>query len=443
MIFELRPSNAIKIDDKGDVVDPRGHEDSDDTPDSFIAQIPMQRARFQFDLAEQHRMTATQMVTYRNHNGSASKYDMISIFSLRPPELLGVFRNPMDYFRYCSIDESKTYNEDEVEPMLSNNLMRCQWIDCLGRKVKMYELAMKDILELIETNLIQLESADELDEDNEFRIAMNLAVRQMIYAHQASVEGNILNDENERWVREMRSNFIHTVKGMKHLPIPVPSDVRPSNAHQFLTHIVLSLGKYDTEIDALTHPTTRQCLQSVGLIGQNADVSSLKRYTNTLTRSYIEEQLVFYPISLDVAQIYLVTAHKVFADAIMRNELSMNELPPFTMSTLLDAKTDETNQWWQNMKNSQLDAVYSVLQHTQGIPTRESVAAVTRDTPLEWSPTEDIHQYDRQSDESFEEQKLAIGIEARQLDKYRNAADEGNLTYTKNTVIHGAPGTGK
>eukprot|EP00956_Cyclotella_meneghiniana_P023953 scaffold47551_cov95-Cyclotella_meneghiniana.AAC.1 len=230
---------------------------------------------------------------------------------------------------------------------------------------------------------------------------------------------------------------------MKHLPIPVPSDVRPSNAHQFLTHIVLSLGKYDTEIDALTHQTTRQCLQSVGLIGPNADVSSLKRYTNTLTRSYIEEQLVFYPISLDVAQIYLVTAHKVFADAIMRNELSMNELPPFTMSTLLDTKTEETNQWWQNIKNSQLDAVYSVLQHTQGIPTRETVSAVTRDTPLEWSPTEDIHQYDRQSDESFEEQKLAIGIEARQLDKYRNAADDGNLTYIKNTVIHGAPGTGK
>eukprot|EP00956_Cyclotella_meneghiniana_P024833 scaffold50532_cov38-Cyclotella_meneghiniana.AAC.1 len=95
------------------------------------------------------------------------------------------------------------------------------------------------------------------------------------------------------------------------------------------------------------------------------------------------------------------------------------------------------------IKNSQLDAVYSVLQHTQGIPTRETVSAVTRDTPIEWSPTDDIHQYDRQSDESFEEQKLAIGIESRQLDKYRNAAEDGNLTYIKNTVIHGAPGTGK
>ena len=41
------------------------------------------------------------------------------------------------------------------------------------------------------------------------------------------------------------------------LPIPVVSDTSPSNAHQFLTHIILSLDKYNTEIDALVHPTIR------------------------------------------------------------------------------------------------------------------------------------------------------------------------------------------
>lgn len=68
-------------------------------------------------------------------------------------------------------------------------------------------------------------------------------------------------------VEEKSLDFIHIIEDMKQVPIAVPSDVRPANAHRFLMHIVLLLEKYDTEIDALTHPSTQQCLQNTGLIG--------------------------------------------------------------------------------------------------------------------------------------------------------------------------------
>lgn len=74
----------------------------------------MQKARMQFNLSELHHMTETQMLTYRNHNHNASMYDVISIFSLQPPELLGAIHNPINYFQYCYIDDRVGYSKEQV-----------------------------------------------------------------------------------------------------------------------------------------------------------------------------------------------------------------------------------------------------------------------------------------------------------------------------------------
>ena len=53
------------------------------------------------------------------------------------------------------------------------------------------------------------------------------------------------------------------------LPIPVLSYTSPSDTHNFLIHIILLLGEYSSDINALTEQTTKQCLQHFGLIGEN------------------------------------------------------------------------------------------------------------------------------------------------------------------------------
>ena len=108
LLFELRPTNSIKLDSGGDVVRPAFEEYAEQYPDQYAAGIPMNRARCQSELPEQHHMTENQIITYRNHNGSTTRYCGISIHGLCPLELLGVFRNPVDYFRYCRIYE-KTF----------------------------------------------------------------------------------------------------------------------------------------------------------------------------------------------------------------------------------------------------------------------------------------------------------------------------------------------
>ena len=100
--FELRPQNSICVDNIGNVSTNYTHNHNH-PPDAFNTELPMQRLRIQKNLPPHQCMTTNQIITYRNHNGSSTSYDMISIFALRPPELLGVFTNPVDYFRLCHI----------------------------------------------------------------------------------------------------------------------------------------------------------------------------------------------------------------------------------------------------------------------------------------------------------------------------------------------------
>ena len=77
---------------------------------------------------------------------------MISIFSLRLPELLKVFMNPVDYFRYCHID-NKQLSEENIEEVLCIKMNLCVWIDCLGLRITLRESALEEVRDLIEKNL--------------------------------------------------------------------------------------------------------------------------------------------------------------------------------------------------------------------------------------------------------------------------------------------------
>ena len=65
---------------------------------------------------------------------------------------------------------------------------------------------------------------------------------------------------------------------------------------------------------------------------------------------------------------------------------------------------------------------------------------VTRSTPLEWDAVQTLARYERQSQESFAEQREAVEWFVRQIDKYRTTHGHTGLTHTKNLIAYGAPG---
>ena len=71
-----------------------------------------------------------------------------------------MFTNPVDYFRFCSIDK-KCINVDNIENMLNVDVRFCCWIDCLGRQVKIRSLAIDEVKIMIQCHLEELDPNDD------------------------------------------------------------------------------------------------------------------------------------------------------------------------------------------------------------------------------------------------------------------------------------------
>ena len=97
-------------------------------------------------------------------------------------------------------------------------------------------------------------------------------------------------------------------------------------------------------MDALTHPSFRDSLRSVKLIGDNNDEESLKRYVRDITKLYIESQIVYYPNSMKKSETFIVMAYGIF-DVIINNSIPIFKLLSFTINALRYYTIDGNKQY--------------------------------------------------------------------------------------------------
>ena len=94
--------------------------------------------------------------------------------------------------------------------------------------------------------------------------------------------------------------IIHINRNEDHLPISVYSYLKPTLGVQFIHHVMLSLGRFATEIDLTMQPTIRESLRYAKLIGPSNDKDELEKYSNQLLHLWIKEQLQYFPIGRKV-----------------------------------------------------------------------------------------------------------------------------------------------
>ena len=461
--FELRSRSKIKLNSKGkvcrpdqrpesnrqDVLDDDYNDDDDGdngnpsggiqfgpNSDAHISGICSVRVREneQLGLRVHQHLTPNQIAIVRDHKSTSRQYDMISVFGLRPPELLPVFQNPKHYFRMCYISTDNIDGcDDDMKNALSRDLKKCLWIDCLGRSISLRRSALDEAVLLVEQNL-----RDQTETERQMNFHINETILELIRVYMINDED--LSADELSWKKSTISHLIHDDE-VSLPPVPVMSNPSPYSSHDFYVHIILSLGSYETEIDVLQHGTPRECLRKARLIGPNNDEESLYRYANELLHKYIVEQLVFYPNSLRKSDGWIVMASRVFEDIIVHDEFTANEIP-FTMTELLNNTEQDHHRFWNEMKESQLTSVFTTLRGIPNLPTREDILNSTRDLPFSWDPVQTMVQSDSQNEASINEQKLAMKTYAYSIDKYRGSVGP-LMTHTKCVIVHGAPGSGK
>ena len=82
----------------------------------------------------------------------------------------------------------------------------------------------------------------------------------------------------------------------EHLPVPLFLYLKTTLGVQFIHHILISLGRFTTEIDLTMQPSIRESLRYATLIGPSNDEEDLQRYSDQLLYLWIKEQLQYFPI---------------------------------------------------------------------------------------------------------------------------------------------------
>ena len=451
--------SAVKLDKQGNII--RRGDESDDEEDqgsnrnrynrragyngadahvSGMAAIRVRESHLESNLYQQ--VTVPQEMIARDDSASTRRYDMISIFGLRPPELVPVFQNPNEYFRLTIIGDG-VVSEDKIREGLNSDLRQCRWFDCLSRPVHIRLNGLSEVMALVQENLAELQTTQYLSGDPDrkaFNISANEMVRDLVRVHEADADS--LSEADQIWKSSSNDWIKHD--GLELLPIPYFSDVNPRNTQQFFISMVLTMGKYTTEIDALKNATPRRCLERVRLISTATDVASRRRDLATLLYNYVTKQVVYLPNSFRRTDGFVVHARQILEDIVMRDEFPQFEIP-FLTTELFASNEEKFKKFWDDMKASQLDSIYATLgRNTPGIPDRRDVENASRYDHLRWDPTRSLIQAEGQNRASFEEQSLALRTAVYSIQRYRSSAvGQESLTLTKNVITHGAPGSGK
>ena len=191
----------------------------------------------------------------------------------------------------------------------------------------------------------------------------------------------------------------------KHLPIPVFSYVKPTLGPRF---ILLSMGQFETEIDITLQTSLRDSLRYTKLIGPLDDENSLIQYSRKLLKRFIEEQLIYFPNSMNVMSQWILTASELFESVILRDEIPITDLPPAHQTALNTSKEEEVLKLWLDMKGSILCAAFQELESCidlYSIPSKDEIMDSERVNSVVWNPVSNFQKHPDQSTASFEEQK--------------------------------------
>ena len=359
-------------------------------------------------------------------------YDKVVQFSLRPLELKPVIEKIGQYYRWFNINMKKKRTGEEMNQGIHDDIKQSIWIDGLQRQVKLRKNAINEIREWCNSRATANDNVEGRSEvlglfDDIFQIVLN--------PHS--------NHQHELY-KHIHDNLIEDDSAMNHLPIPVYSFLRPSQSLQFINHILLSMGSFNTEIDMMTKPSLRDCLRCATLIGDSDREDDLRKYSNALLLKYIKEQVRYFPNSMKTTCEIIVMAGIVFDSIIIKDEIPITDMPPVQYSILMRSIREDIVKERRLQLENLIDAASLELGSLTvqcNIPSKEQLMKATIDQRVQWNPITSFIQGESQSDDSYLEQKFAIKQCKEAIDKYIGMGEQ--LTMTKSIGIRGHPGAGK
>ena len=185
--------------------------------------------------------------------------------------------------------------------------------------------------------------------------------------------------------------------------VSVISFVKPWDRTKFLTHLCLSLGRYQTEMDLFCCGNIKQAFFIAGLLPNFPEIS--RQDVLNILKRYVVEDLRYHPISARQFSRYLKAAMDTLQDVLLDG--AAGNYTPCMSEIMLKEQASEQLRAFEATRKSNLihgllddEVLYDYLP-----PNLEHA---TMDDPLQWIPT--IDPTEGISDEAISEQSKALRL---------------------------------
>jgi predicted GIY-YIG superfamily endonuclease len=390
-----------------------------------------------------------QMTVIRDELQAPLSTDAVTIFSIRPPELLFVQEIRLYLRWFVRIHVVPVFDPVKSLAYLKKNLdvdlIKCQWLDGLNCKILLRRGAIDEFLKYAQ---------DCQPSTFGGAGAKNKMVRLLLLIHRlhgifdlgVSVHRSRTTETSRNQYQFLCKTFLSPLTSLK-LPTVWWTPVYPKTRGRFLVQILLLFGKFETEYGLMKAGSLRKAYVQAGLF----DPDDAKRSLDALMSRYIRKCLAIQPRSTFQFDKSLCLAHSLFSELLLQDSVArpISETPSVLHSKMVADTTEEVVEFKNCTMKTFIDILYNDLIHcgfdANMMPPSQSVyeSFASPDVIVQ----QQLHDSDfypppyvqtsRQSWESYKEQHEVMQHAKVSINDYQRGARHQNL------VICGGPGNGK
>ena len=166
-----------------------------------------------------------------------------------------------------------------------------------------------------------------------------------------------LGEAKRNWlIREQV--FLGELNLEDNLPVVWFSNIRPTQPHKWLQHILLSMGRFDNEYNLLRDGSMKSAFIRAKLFQDTNDEQELESAVHSVLRRYVLEQLVYLPGGSRQFDRYLAGAYHALRECFLHDDMATQELPP-SLYTKIHSTTDKKTK--KHMLDMRIQLVRALL----------------------------------------------------------------------------------
>jgi predicted GIY-YIG superfamily endonuclease len=407
--------------------------------------FPCYRARKSQKFPSCRNFDSYQQVLFLDSIFQPGSLDKVAIFGLRPPELRWVDKLSL-YFTVFTRKPLKSYHAKDVDAqatylmtLLHHDQRKCPWIDGTGNQIYIKVTGIQKALcylREMDHEYVMKYFASATNHVGFVRILEDLNV---VFFGSERIQTRHFINEGE----EMKKRFTLEKKSDTYTQLSIYwyRTTKASATESFLYHLLLSMGRFTTELELLSQGSLKKAFQSAGLFTCSVNRVEMEKSVQQLATNYVVKQLSHHPMGTRYLNTELVTAVRTLNNFFLNDAIVSASVPSALFTKIRTECLEDIETYYHKTQRTLAE---SFLKHLSTVFDVKLLPTMAELFPSQGTYTGgfspfDLPKNEHQSQLSFEEHTKGYKMAEQMVDHYQ----KGSLYRTKSLALVGGGGVGK